>query len=732
MFRSLIVLNFFMILAWASALGNIAGKVIDRTTKLPLANASVVVVGTGRGSMVDENGRYRIDSISVGQYSIQASLIGYRAVTKTKVLVPSMRTVDLDFELEEVAIMLPVTTVQPDFFPKEKDQATSKTELDHHEVRTDPEGYNLPRMLSSLPGVATSADYSSAIIVRGGSPDENLTILDNIEMANPSHFPEMDGGGGAFTIVNTDLVKNVTFSSGGFPARYGNKLSSFLNIESRDGNRENFEGMLDLSMVGIALTIEGPVSRRATYNLCYRRSFLEVLDKMSDIGDVIPRYDDVYARFTYEPSTYDKFSLLNVWTWDRMVVPKWSPNLKRDLQWDGGMLVNGLNWRHILSGAGFLQTNLTRSASWITLDAQDELFDRPRDVNYLFSTDLNYRLAKQVFLETGGQIGYWDVSESLYVAPYRWFTGDSIKEINRLLDTTTLRTSFFVQSRVEPVEFLKIIPGLRYDYLTLNSQAVVSPRISFSIVVLPVTTLNLAYGHYYQPLSFYYLLSEPELKFKKAIHYIAGIEQLITPSLQLSVEGYYKRLSRLPIPASRDPNADLDSVGAGVAKGIEFFLHQKLSNKIYGRIAYSYGLSERTDWRGTYDADWDQRHILTLIGGYAFTKDMEISMKFRYASGRPYTPYETTLKFQDPSTGKWYCPLSDAINSDNYPAYSRLDLQWAKTSHIGPVTITGYINVQNVLDRRNVFNYYWDVDKGEREANYQFYRMIVGGFQLAF
>lgn len=729
-----LILTFGLIFtsSWAVAIGSIAGVVRDHSTNQPLVGAEVVVWGSGRGTQTDESGRYRIDSIPIGQYSVEASLIGYRSLTKTRVTILSRRVVDLDFELEQAAVELPGITVRPDYFPKERSQATSSTEFDYHEVRTDPEGYNLPRVLSSLPGVATDQDYSAAIIVRGGSPDENLTILDNVEIPNPSHFPELGGGGGVLTIINTDLVRDVTFSSGGFPARFGNKLSSFLNIEPRDGNREHFEALFDLSMVGLTFILEGPILNKATYSLCYRKSFLEVLDWFSDIGDVIPYYDDYYARFTFEPRASDKFSLLNIWTKDHLTVPRWSPNLGNDLVWQGWMAITGFNWSHIIGNHGFLRTTLSRNALKNHLKAEDEFDYTPEEESYLASTDLHYRLTKAILLETGVQVGFWSLAKSVFSAPYRLPTGDSVPGVNTSDDTTAFRTAVYLQTRIQPLSFLTIMPGLRYDYLTLNRQGAFSPRLGLSLSLLPNTTLNLAYGDFYQPPSFFTMMSEPELKFKKAVHYIAGIEQLVTPSLRLSIEGYYKVLSHLPVPGSREPNAELDSVGTGMAKGVEFFLHQKLSKNIYGKVSYSYGFSERADWRGSYPMDWDQRHILTVIGGYQLTKSMDISLKFRYASGRPYTPYDTLAKFQDPETKLWFCPESDKINSAFYPAYSRLDFQCARTDHFGPVTFTGYINIQNVLNRRNVYNYWWDTEDGTLKPNYQFYRMIVGGFRVAF
>lgn len=730
--KMLLVFSSIFVSIWASTTGNIAGFVRDRLTKEPLIGANVVILGTALGAATDERGYYHIDNIPVGQYSIGASYIGYQELIKTKVSILSRRTIYLDFELTPMPIEIEGVIVRPDYFPKERYQATSNTELNFHEIRTDPEGYNLPRMLSSLPGVATAEDYASTIIVRGGSPDENLTILDNIEIDYPAHFPKIGSGEGAMSIVNTNLVRDVTFSTGGFSTRYGNRLSSFLNIELRDGNREHFEASCDLSMAGLELTVEGPITKKANHILSYRKSFLEILDKLVDIGDIIPYCDDYCARVVFEPNVKNRLSLLNIGAIGRLVVPKWSPNFNYDLKINSWMNIVGLNWQYLLGDISFLQTTLSRNYLRQKLDALTEFQYLPKEERYLLSTEMNLRPKSNITIETGGQIGFWFLQESVFVAPYRFPTGESVPGINIFGDTATYRAGIYMQLRYQPFKFLQIMPGLRYDYLHLNQKSVYSPRLSLSLPIFPFTTLNFAYGHFYQAPSYFTLMKEPELKFKRAIHYIVGIEQLITPSLRFTIEGYYKDLAYLPVPATNEPNAELDSTGSGNAKGIELFLHQKLVNKIYGRISYSYGFSYRYDWRGTYSADWDKRHILTIIGGYQLMKNMDLSIKFRYASGRPYTPFDTLAKFQDQVSGNWYCPMSDKLNSANYPAYHRLDIQWSGTNHFGPITITSYISIQNIYNRYNVYDYYWDVKEGKIKSYNQFSRMIVGGFHIAF
>ncbi len=163
-------------------------------------------------------------------------------------------------------------TVYPEYFIKKRENVSS-SRLTYCEIRGILEGYNLPRMLSSLPGVETAEDYPASIIVRGESPDENLTLIDNIEVDSPVHL--LDLGGGGMSIINTKLIKDVAFER---------------------VKKDKLSSSFDFSMAGVSFIIEGPLREKTSFIINYRKRFFEILDKFSDIGDVVPKYDDYYAR----------------------------------------------------------------------------------------------------------------------------------------------------------------------------------------------------------------------------------------------------------------------------------------------------------------------------------------------------------------------------------------------------------------------------------------------------
>ncbi len=164
--------------------GKLKGKVSEKLTKQPLTGAEVSIKELGLYSITDGNGIFKIEKISFGEYSVEASLSGFKTQVKTRIITIPESTISVDFELEEAPTEAHSITVYHEYFIKNKDETVSTSRLSYYEVRGDPEGYNLPRMLSSIPGVATAEDYSAAIIVRGGNPDENLFLIDNMELVH--------------------------------------------------------------------------------------------------------------------------------------------------------------------------------------------------------------------------------------------------------------------------------------------------------------------------------------------------------------------------------------------------------------------------------------------------------------------------------------------------------------------------------------------------------------------
>jgi hypothetical protein len=617
-----------------------------------------------------------------------------------------------------------VVTVTPEYFSKEKDAVVSSHRMSYYEVRGNPEGYNPQRMLASLPGVGTVEDYSSQLIVRGGDPDENLCLIDGIEIQSPIHFSWFGGEEGSISIIPTTLIKEIGFSSGGFPARYGDKLSSFMDIELRDGNRERLEATFDFNMSAIELDLESPLGDRGSLIASYGRSYLELLDKVSDIGNVVPKYNRLFGKAAFDISARNKVSVLGIKTIDDMVVPM---DGESDLVWKGGQDVVGLNWRWLFSNRGYSRLVVSGSSYSLDLDAGSAFGIRSTQANLAVNSQVVYKPFHWGEAEAELSLKPLFLEWSSFFSPETTATGIPLDPDTLYAADTSYKFSGYLQTSIA-TPFFSIKPGMRYDYFDLNNEARISPRIGMSCPLSGVTELNLAYGEFYQFPSYEQLLGD-RLSSKHSRHYVAGIEHLLAPGTRFSIEAYRKSLDRLPVAKSDSTSHELDNSGTGYANGIDLLLHKKLVDKVYGSISYSYSVSRRKDRRGEYFSSWDQRHIFTLIGGYKISDDFELSAKFRYASGRPYTPVKD--RWQDPNTGKWY-RVDGPINSARYPDYHRLDFQISRREVFKGWAISYYLNIQNLYNRKNILAYRYNDDYTEKEGIYQFLFMPVGGITIEF
>ena len=194
-----------------SATGSIAGKVVDKTTREPLAGANIIVMDTQLGAAADVNGDFIVRNIESGSYNIEISMLGYETLMKNRVVVKPGKPIFLHIELKQEPIQMSGIVVTPSFFEKTKDAVVSSRRMDFEEIITQPGGcYDVQRAVQALPAVVSGADQDNEIIVRGGNYGENLFVIDNIEIPNPNHFAWQGTGGGPINIINTDFVSTIS------------------------------------------------------------------------------------------------------------------------------------------------------------------------------------------------------------------------------------------------------------------------------------------------------------------------------------------------------------------------------------------------------------------------------------------------------------------------------------------------------------------------------------------
>jgi len=307
---TILMLIVLLTVSLSAQTGDIVGVVIDKETQAPLIGVNIVIHGTDRGAATDLDGRYHIRNIPVGTYNLTFQMMGYEKLEKLNIPVSPDRISQMDVSLGISSIAGEEVIVTATAFVKARDAVVSDRNIDYTELVRDPGGaMDVQRMMQALPAVVSGADQENEIIVRGGEPAENLFLMDNIEIPNPNHFGYQGTGGGPIAIIGPLFIQEVDFYAGAFPARYGSKASSVMDIRLKEGNRERFHMDMDMGMSGIGLFAEGPLANgNVSYMLGFHKSYLDLIIKSFGMT-AVPTYYSLQGKVVWYLSPRTKLIL---------------------------------------------------------------------------------------------------------------------------------------------------------------------------------------------------------------------------------------------------------------------------------------------------------------------------------------------------------------------------------------------------------------------------------------
>ncbi|TAK56830.1 MAG: TonB-dependent receptor [Bacteroidetes bacterium] len=816
--------------------GDITGKIIDAVTQEPIPSVNIVVVEKSTvGASSDVEGIFKIRALEVGTYSLNVSALGYQPQIVTNVVITTGRATPVMIKLEESAIQVEGVTAEASYFSRAQQMSpVSANVLDRSEVLRSPGGIqDVQRVVQSLPGVASSTDNINELIVRGGAPFENLTILDHMEIPSINHYSNDFNSAGPINMVNADMIEDMQFSSGGFPAQYGDKSSSVMSLTVREGDRNKpFASKTSLNMAGIGTLIEGGFADgNGSYIFSARNSLLEIIDAIMGLSTIsltaIPKYWDTQGKLTYDLSPSQKLSL-NMLYGDSRINLEGDPKAKdeeRKNMLDSSSVWTmypvtkqyavGLSLRSLFGKEGYSMLTLYSSGTSNDMDITEDFAVRQRDANgdaqsydilnsrkVFFNHsiesfvgakyELFYQLGEQHSLSTGIQYQTsrkWD--NDLYFAPDTarfdlnrdgtYETGPIVIPEGYFFQSIGLgdASKYFIYAsdKYMVTPRLSLTLGLRYDHFTYSGKGAFNPRASLSYQLVPATSaITFATGKYSQTQPFPYYGDRRQIGYNRnlehldATHYVLGFEHILDRGLKLNIETYYKKYDRSGVGEDFIYSAidtfwsdRMLAIGERYSYGVEFFLDQKQVEDYFGTLSVSLSKTEMkdpripplTDW---FPSEYDYPVVISAIGGKVvkgvrdwlndapfylkypsyilpFSNEMEISFKYRYQTGRTYTPQEYVTWRQDReggvhwSNGAWI--ESDAVNSARYPDYSRLDLQWLSRYYMSGYNINVYFALMNVFNTKNVFfeNHRSD---GTVETVYQFAFFPVLGVEVEY
>ena len=741
-----------------SSRGTIKGRAIDADVRTPLVGANVYIIDSDRGTVTDIAGYFVFENLPVGKYSLRVTHIGYATVMKTDINVKPDRITYINPELKETAVPGRKVKVSSGYFPPLERNPVGTINFSKVEIDRSP-GLNadVTRAVRTLPSVASFDDRFNNLIVRGGNPIENGFLVDGIPIPNINHYGSYGAPGGIIGLLNIDLFEELDFYTGGFPAWYGDRLSSYMDIKYREGNRDEFDGKMVLDLSGVGVIAEGPFGHsRGSWLVAARRGFLDMLMNIVDI-DVAPRHWDVQSKVTYDLSPSNKLSALVIAGASDVSVAREDADVLGDNNY--GDAVNtefnaGLNWRYIWNQNGYFDLTLSRThmnydflSRWYESDSLHFTTESFEDY-YLLKNAHHLKVNDAILLDFGLSLGFNHANINYYFATMHddyWHTypEKTVKTIEE-----TYNVGYFFSSSFQVSERLNTTVGIRSDFFSYNANQHWSPRFSFSYKLSGRTVLTGAFGVYYQNLPMVFLSqydNADEIKDLHCRHYILGINQVISDDMRLTIEYYEKQYRDFPMDVYNPRVFLLDEVleyygfflnhrelsdkGRAVSHGIEGTLQKKFSGKLYGLLGATYFESR---YRGLDDV-WrdrinDNRVNLTAECGYRPNEDWEFKIRWEFAGGRPYTPYDSAYSV---SQGAGFLNWR-RINKERLPDYHAMSIRIDRNFNFSHSNLRMYLSIWNLYNRDNVATYDWSATEERTIFDYQLNILPVAGFEYEF
>lgn len=604
------------------------------------------------------------------------------------------------------------------------------------QVLSGPEISKLPgtngdalRAVQNLPGVARPPGLDGALAIRGSSPRDSQVFVDGSNVPLIYHF------GGLSSVLPSEVLDRIDFYPGNFGPEYGRASGGIIDAGVRAPKSDRVSGLLQFDLIDGRLLIEGPIGSKTRFLVAGRRSWVDAWlgPAMRSAGidvQTAPVYYDYQALIEHDVSHDTTLRLFAFGSDDRLELLLKSPDASDPANGGDNLLHTGF-WR-VQTRADTRLSDKTRWRTTLAVGHDTEEFAQGA-LHYhtgIFvvdaRTDLRAQLSDVFTLTTGLDIenGTYDVSWR--VPPINIDTGDTSgplfgRPLTELVaHGSVFRPSAYTQAEITPLPGLKIMPGLRADYSEDIDSLTLDPRVGVRYD-LPTgglrTTLKGGIGLFHKPPEPYESkrpFGDPSIRSERATHYSLGMEQELARPVEVSLEGFYKRLDNLVVsrPTTTDSpsGTDYGNTGSGRSYGAELLLRYKPVGRFFGWVAYTLSHSERKDFPGDkYQLfAYDQTHVLTALGSYQLGRGWQLGGRFRYVTGSPYTPVLGGVMDYDAGV---YAPLdSPAKYSDRLPAFSQLDVRIDKTWQFSGWKLSTYLDVQNVYNRKNTEDISYNYD----------------------
>lgn len=732
----------------------ISGTIRSADDGETLPGVSVNAPSLGLGTASNEYGFYSLLLPPNDSVEVVFSFVGYQTKTIRIALQEDLR---MDIRL---AFGIELETVEVNAEGTREAMASTQMSVEAintREVKMIPVLLGESDILKAIqlkPGIPSGSEGTTGLFVRGGGNDQNLIILDEAVVYNPNHLF------GFFSTFNTDAVKDLKLYKGGFPAQYGGRLSSVIDVRLKEGNNEEFEGAGGIGLLASRLTLEGPVQKgRSSFIVSGRRTYVDLFTRAvnraqaqnNSDANPIPDYFfyDLNAKINFQIGEKDQVFLSGYFGRDNF---GFSGDVF-NFNFDWGNATGTARWNHIFSPRLFANTTLTVSDYQYNIGNEvtgfsSQLGSSIRDING--KADFFYALNNQHSMRFGAQI----TGHRFTVGRLRAGSEDGVVSFSSGRDLIAQEWGAYWGDEWEPNSKLAIQTGLRWSGFHTGGKVYqgLEPRVSGRLFLNPNTSAKLSYARMFQylhlvanagvalPTDVWYPSTEavqPQISDQVA----AGISWAPGKRWIINTEVYYKKLQRqleFVDGAQIFVNDDLENefaIGEGQAYGWELSIEKK-QGILTGWIGYTFARVTRENFspldpgrsfsqQGPFSPIYDRRHDLSVVLFWEISRRLSATATFVYGSGDLRWLPSGRFTFQDVAGAevRTIVPVFQDRNTFRLPAYHRLDagLIWRFFPRWGESDLT--FSVINAYDRRNVFFIYLDpvfaTDAGNNATPFQ-------------
>ncbi len=700
-FFALFIILVFSAIAQNDGVYVVSGYITDAADGEAIAGANLKIKNESYGAAANLHGFFSIPRVPEGIYTLVISAIGYESVERE--IVCAGEPLRLDIELKQTALVGEEVVVEAQRVGGMDDPYVGHSIVEQDMILRSP-GILEPdlfRTIQNMTGVLSISDYSSGLYIWGSTPSGNLVQLDNIVVYNPTH---LFGFSSSFI---ADAIREVNLVKGGYPAKWGGRMGSVLDITNKDGNRKEFSGMAELSVLSGQLLLEGPVGK-GSFMAAGRRTWIDMATQalLAEEDEMPYHFYDFQSRINQDFSPRDKLTL-SFYSGDDILAfeDEETTDDSDDFEYRWGNITTSLQWKHIFHDQLFGHVALAGSRFRARFNTGDGYYDRLNTIGDVTAKgDLTYFHSEKHTMNFGGVLKWREVRNKDEVLAEEWdWEADSMVETTVRWDKITNASliALYAEEEYKPNTLWKFQLGLRSEFAFNGNYFRVGPRLSAQRRIDHKSVLRMATGQYYQYVHLYnpaeeqgfafldfWIPVDENLKSGSAQHFVIGFDTDHLP-VHVATNAYVKHMDHLLAGREQfilhlDDNIHTQFYeGSGWATGFDVTFEGDWG-KFGGWLGYSLGWVQYTMGDSAdgindgepYPPKFDRRHSINMSIGYNISPRIDLTAVYNLGTGQPCTSLDHwELEYWHEGGDSVYYPVySDNYHDDRLPFYNRFDL----------------------------------------------------------